>query len=277
MTAADLQERIDGLSAESDLGRSPENLDLLREFRAALNRGEIRVAEPAGKDWKVNEWVRRGVILHVRLGLMQQSDPEKPSFIDYDTMPLRGFLPEDNVRTVVGAVVRDGAYLGQGVQCLAPVMVNLGSWIGERSLIDSNTMIGACAQVGARVTVSCGSQIGGVVLPLDRLPNIIEDDVVIGGNCGVFDGVIVRRGAMIAGGVQLYGSSLVFDATSGETLRRRGKEPLRIPENAVVVPGARAIQKGPLAGREVYVTAPVIAAYREEGQDPAELLAGLLG
>lgn len=270
-----LEERIQDLVA--DPKRSPAALALLAEFRDALNRGLARAASPEGDEWVVHPWVRRAILLHAHLGVVgARTTPGGERSIDYDTLPMREFSAADQVRVAVGAAVRDGAYLGPGAQCLPPSMINVGAYVGPHSLVDSNSMVGACAQVGARVSIGCGSQIGGVLSPEAWWPNILEDDVVVSGNCGVYDGVVIGRGAVLAAGVVLYGAAVVYDATNGAVLTRGEDRPLNIPPNAVVVNAVRRIGSGPLKDGPVQPQCALIAGYRNDGENAADVLRRIL-
>ena len=261
----------------SNPSRDLESLGLLADFRDALNRGEVRAASPADGGWTVHPWVRRGLLLHAALGeIGEQLEARGAQAFDYDTLPMRRFRKEDRVRVAFGAQVRDGVYLGPNTQCLPPSMINIGAYVDEGSLIDSNVMIGSCAQIGKRVSVGSGSQIGGVLAPEDAWPNVIEDDVVICGNCGVYDGVRVGKGAILSAGTVLYGVSVVYDATTGGALARGPESALEIPPNAVVMSACRTVQAGPLKDAPVQPQAAMIVGYRNDGENAAEVLRRIL-
>jgi 2,3,4,5-tetrahydropyridine-2-carboxylate N-succinyltransferase len=275
-----LREQIDALAARAVTEYSSEDLALFNDFKAALNRGEIRAAErdPNGQ-WRTNAWVKRGILLGFRMGSIVEMTPSGASlqFLDKDTYPIRKFSTDDRVRIVPGgSSIRDGAYIAPGVVCMPPMFVNAGAYVDEGTMIDSHALVGSCAQIGKRVHLSAAAQIGGVLEPAGAMPVIIEDDVIVGGNCGVYEGAIVRERAVLASGTVITGSTPVFDLVREETYRRSGDAPLEIPAGAVVVPGARTVQskKGREWGLSLY--APVIVKYRDEKTDAATQLEDLL-
>jgi 2,3,4,5-tetrahydropyridine-2-carboxylate N-succinyltransferase len=239
-------------------------------LRAALTAGRVRAAEPdAGEPtgWRVNTWVKQGILLGFRFGDIVDLSAGLP-FYDKDTMPLFDPGPAGGIRIVPGgSSVREGAHLAAGVICMPPMFVNVGAYVGEGTMIDSHALVGSCAQVGARVHVSAAAQIGGVIEPVGALPVIIEDDVLIGGNTGVYEGAVVKRRAVIAAGSVLTGSTPVYDLPNSRIIRPEPGQPLVIPEGAVVVPGARAVTVG--AGREwgLSLATPVIVKYRDDRTD----------
>jgi 2,3,4,5-tetrahydropyridine-2-carboxylate N-succinyltransferase len=257
-----------GPSADRDAARAA-----FAKLREALSSGAVRAAEPhAGSPvgWRVNTWVKQGILLGFKFGDIVDAsmDHGKLPFYDKDTLPLKRPGLSANVRIVPGgSAIRDGAYLAPGVICMPPMYVNIGAWIGEQSLIDSHALVGSCAQVGARVHVSAGAQIGGVIEPVGALPVIIEDDALIGGNTGIYEGAIIRTRAVIGAGVVLTGSTPVYDLVRGDVIRPTADRPLVIPEGAVVVPGARAVTagKGPEWG--LALATPVIVKYRDSRTD----------
>ena len=242
------------------------------EFKRALNRGEVRAAErsPDGK-WKVNSWVKQGLLLGFRMGaIVDMSSGESLKFFDKDTFPSRPTKIEDNVRIVPGgSTIRDGAYIAPGVVCMPPMFVNAGAYVDEGTMIDSHALVGSCAQIGKRVHISAAAQIGGVLEPIGAVPVIIEDDVLVGGNCGVYEGAIVRERAVLGSGTILTGSTPVYDLVRGDIYQRDKDGPLEIPAGAVVVPGARAIttERGRNWGLSLY--AAIIVKYRDEKTDSA--------
>ena len=271
-----LQKQIEELAARPAGDYSDQDVALFNEFKTALNRGEIRAAErdAAGK-WLTNAWVKRGILLGFRMGaIVEMTPPGAPlQFLDKDTYPIRRFSPDDRVRIVPGgSSIRDGAYIAPGVVCMPPMFVNAGAYVDEGTMIDSHALVGSCAQIGKRVHLSAAAQIGGVLEPAGAIPVIIEDDVIVGGNCGVYEGAIVRERAVLASGTIITGSTPVFDLVRGEIYRRSADAPLEIPAGAVVVPGSRAIQteKGREWGLSLY--APVIVKYRDEKTDAATQL-----
>jgi 2,3,4,5-tetrahydropyridine-2-carboxylate N-succinyltransferase len=242
-------------------------------LREALSAGSVRAAEPDPSSpvgWRVNTWVKHGILLGFKFGdtVNLSMDEGRWPFYDKDTLPLKRFAHGAGVRLVPGgSSVRDGAYLGPGVICMPPMYVNIGAWIGEQSLIDSHALVGSCAQIGARVHVSAGAQVGGVLEPVGALPVIIEDDALIGGNTGIYEGAIVRARAVVGAGTVLTGSTPVYDLVRGEIITPSVDRPLIIPERAVVVPGARAVTvgKGPEWG--LALSTPVIVKYRDSRTD----------
>jgi 2,3,4,5-tetrahydropyridine-2-carboxylate N-succinyltransferase len=242
-----------------------------RLFRA-LEHGEVRAAtRDAEGRWRVHPWVKQGILLAFRLGrLTAVGEAGAFSFVDKDTLPVRHFRPEDGIRVVPGGTtVRAGAHLGDGVICMPPAFVNVGAWVGEGTMIDSHALVGSCAQVGRRVHLSAGAQLGGVLEPATALPVIVEDEVLVGGQCGVFEGTIVRERAVLAPGTQLSGGTAVVDLVRDAIYRREGDRPLEIPAGAVVVPGSRAVSSGAGARHGVSLYAPVIVKYRDERTDAA--------
>jgi len=238
-----------------------------RELRAALEAGEIRAAEPdpaSPTGWRVNAWVKRGILLGFRLGQLEKGGSDL-SFVDKNTFPLRRFVPEQGIRIVPGgSSVRAGAFLGRGVVAMPPMYVNVGAYVDEGSMIDSHALVGSCAQIGKRVHLSAAAQIGGVLEPVNASPVILEDDVLVGGNCGVFEGTVVRERAVLAAGTVLTRGTPVYDVVHGQVLRAHGEAPLVIPPAAVVVPGARAVSKGKGEEWKLSVYTPVIVKYRDE-------------
>ncbi len=275
-----LREQIESLAGRTSGAYSDEDFALFIDFKSALNRGEVRAAErDAEGKWQTNAWVKRGILLGFRMGTIVEMSPPNAGlqFLDKHTFPIRRFSPEDRVRIVPGgSSIRDGAYIAPGVVCMPPMFVNAGAYIDEGTMIDSHALVGSCAQIGKRVHLSAAAQIGGVLEPAGAMPVIIEDDVIVGGNCGVYEGAIVRERAVLASGVIITGSTPVFDLVREEVYRRSGDAFLEIPAGAVVVPGARAVptEKGREWGLSLY--APVIVKYRDEKTDAATQLEDLL-
>jgi 2,3,4,5-tetrahydropyridine-2-carboxylate N-succinyltransferase len=243
---------------------------VFNDFRTALGHGQVRAAEPDGTGgWRVNAWVKQGILLGFRLGEMaEMGDPKGLSFVDKDTFPVRHFRVSDGVRVVPGgSSIRTGAYVAKSVVCMPPMYINVGAYVDEGTMVDSHALIGSCAQVGKRVHVSAAAQVGGVLEPVNASPVIIEDDVLLGGNCGVYEGAQVKRRAVLGAGVILTRSTPLFDTVRGEVYRASETQSLVVPEGAVVVPGARAIAKG--KGKEwgLSLYAPVIVKYRDEKTD----------
>lgn len=264
-----LEERIDLLYGQAaDVPRA-EARAVVEELRAALSAGEVRAASPdpgSPTGWRVNAWVKRGILLGFRAGdTVDQTPDGRGLFFDKDTLPLKPLSVASGVRIVPGgSSVRDGAYLGRGVICMPPMFVNIGAWVGDDSLIDSHALVGSCAQVGRRVHVSAAAQIGGVLEPVGALPVIVEDDVMIGGNCGVYEGAVIKRRAVLAAGTIITNSTPIYDVTSGTILRAAPGEPLVVPEGAVVVPGTRPLESGHGSAWGLAVATPIIVKYRDE-------------
>jgi len=241
-------------------------------LRKALSNGEVRAAEPdstSPSGWRVNAWVKRGILLGFKFGktteLYLWGDSGRWPFLDKDTMPLKPLTAESGVRIVPGgSSVRDGAYLGRGVICMPPMYVNIGAWIGDETLVDSHALVGSCAQIGSRVHLSAAAQIGGVLEPVGALPVIVEDDVLVGGNCGVYEGAIVKRRAVLAAGTIITGSTPVYDVVNDRVLEPASGQPLVIPEGAVVVPGTRPLSHGRAREWGLSVATPIIVKYRDE-------------
>jgi 2,3,4,5-tetrahydropyridine-2,6-dicarboxylate N-succinyltransferase len=266
-----LREQVEELFAKEGEFTSTDR-EVFESFKLALNRGEVRAAERDREGtWRVNSWVKRGILVGFRMGaLADMSAHPSLRFFDKDTYPVRATNIMDNVRIVPGgSSVRDGAYLAAGVVCMPPMYVNAGAYVDEGTMIDSHALVGSCAQVGKRVHLSAAAQVGGVLEPVGAVPVIIEDDVLVGGNCGVYEGTIVRAGAVLAPGTILTGAMPVYDLVRGEVYRRTESAPLEIPAGAVVVPGSRRVESE--RGREwnLSLYAPVIVKYRDEKTERA--------
>jgi 2,3,4,5-tetrahydropyridine-2-carboxylate N-succinyltransferase len=264
-----LQQKIDALFAQGPDAPRDEARAIVKDLRQALSDGEARAAEPDAASptgWRVNPWVKRGILLAFRFGnTVDQTTDGRGLFFDKDTLPLKPLGVASGVRIVPGgSSIRDGAYLGRGVICMPPMYINIGAWVDDESLIDSHALVGSCAQVGRRVHVSAAAQIGGVLEPVGALPVIVEDDVLIGGNCGVYEGTIIRRRAVLAAGTIITGSTPIYDLTTGTVIQAQPGEPLIVPEGAVVVPGTRPIQSGPGRDWGLSVATPIIVKYRDE-------------
>ena len=257
--------------------------ELLRE---ALELGHLRSAEPdinAPTGWRVNAWVKRGILLGFRLGALTQMDGDHPlsesalSFVDKATYPIRRFTPEDGIRVVPGgSSVRAGAHLAKGTVMMPPAYVNVGAYVGEGTMIDSHALVGSCAQIGKRVHLSAAAQIGGVLEPVNASPVIIEDDALVGGNTGVYEGTIVRSRAVLAAGVILTRGTPVYDLPNNTVLKATAETPLIIPSGAVVVAGSRAITHGPGKDLGLSVYTPIIVKYRDEKTELSTTLEDLL-
>jgi len=270
-----LRERIEALTATARQSYGDAERALFAEFRTALARGEIRAAERTSTGaWCVNTWVKHGILIGFRIGALVEM-PAAPGwrFFDKDTLPLRPTTLADQVRIVPGgSSIRDGAYVAPGVVCMPPMYVNVGAYVDAGAMIDSHVLVGSCAQIGKRVHLSAAAQIGGVLEPVGALPVIVEDDVLVGGGCGIYEGTIVRRRAVLAAGTILTGSTAVYDVVREQIYRRSGEGPLEIPSGAVVVPGARAVPGAAAARWGLSLYTPVIVKYRDEKTDAATLL-----
>jgi 2,3,4,5-tetrahydropyridine-2,6-dicarboxylate N-succinyltransferase len=274
-----MQSEIEALYFAKPDTYTPADHRLFGAFKAALNSGEIRAAEPdefSATGWRVNAWVKQGILLGFRMGAIVDMSAGLP-FFDKSTYPVRRFTPEDGVRIVPGgSSIRDGAYLGKGVTCMPPMFVNVGAHVGEGTMIDSHALVGSCAQIGLRCHISAASQIGGVLEPVGGMPVIVEDDVLIGGNCGVYEGSIVKRGAVLGTGTILNRSTPVYDLARNEIYRATDDKPLIIPENAVVVAGSRAVSHGPGKDWGLSIYTPVVVKYRDSRTDSRIQLEDLL-
>ena len=273
-----LQAGIERLYA---LGPEARNVNGARgvfgDFRDALTRGDIRAADKADGEWKVNVWVKQGILLGFRLGELMEMGCEDLSFVDKDTFPLRQFRIEDKVRIVPGgSSVREGAFIAGSVICMPPMYINVGAYVDEGTLVDSHALVGSCAQIGKRVHLSAAAQIGGVLEPVNAAPVIIEDDVLVGGNCGIYEGTRVGARAVLGAGTVLTRSTPLYDLVNGEIYRSSGDHPLVVPEGAVVVPGSRSITRGKGQEWGLSLYSPVIVKYRDEKTDRGVELEDLL-
>ncbi len=294
----DLQPCIEELYARETKEFGEEYFRAFDEFKTALNEGWVRAAEPDASSpsgWRVNGWVKKGILIGFRIGRVVSMPPPgaamSPSpqvvggdtgatesqFHDKHTYPLKQLPDGQNIRVVPGgSSIRDGCYIGKNVTCMPPMYINVGAYVDEGTMIDSHALVGSCAQVGKRVHISAAAQIGGVLEPIGALPVIIEDEALIGGNTGVYEGTIVGKGAVLAAGTIITGSTPVYDLVRDTVHRREGDSPLRIPDGAVVVPGSRNVTKG--RGKELGISlyTPVIIKYRDEKTDQAVRLEDLL-
>ena len=257
--------------------------EVVETLLAALERGEVRAAERSGNGtWNAVPWVKRGILLGFRAGRLVDMSVGSTGggtlpFFDKHTYPVQSFTVERGVRLVPGgSSVRRGAHLAAGVVCMPPMYVNVGAWIGSGTMVDSHALVGSCAQIGERVHLSAAAQIGGVLEPVNASPVVIEDDVLVGGNCGVYEGTIVRSRAVLAAGVILTRGTPVFDLVNERILRASADHPLEIPAGAVVVPGARQVAKGWGAEQGISLQTPIIVKYRDERTDLATALEGWL-
>ena len=277
---ANLQITIEQLYARPADQSGEEYFSAFDAFKLELNEGRIRAAEPdpgSPTGWKVNPWVKKGILLGFRIGRITEIGPAGSQFRDKHTFPLKQIRWNLNARVVPGgSSIRDGCYIGKNVTCMPPMYVNVGAYVDDGTMIDSHALVGSCAQVGKRVHLSAAAQIGGVLEPIGAMPVIVEDEVLVGGNCGVYEGTIVGKGSVLAAGAILTGSTPVYDLVRDAVYRREGEKPLMIPSGAVVVPGARAVTTG--RGKELGLSlyTPVIIKYRDEKTDQAVRLEELL-
>ncbi len=270
-----------GLSA-SDLQKHGDARDVFRTFQSLLNEGKVRAAEKIEDRWKANPWVKQGILLGMKLGILHESTIEFPggndwTFVDKDTYPVKRFRKEDGVRVVPGgSSVRDGAYLAPSVVMMPPAYVNVGAYVDAGSMIDSHALVGSCAQVGRNVHLSAAVQVGGVLEPVGAVPVVIEDDVMVGGNCGIYEGTIVSSRAVLGTGVILNGSTPVYDVVHGRVIRKTDDTPLTIPEGAVVVAGSRKVRGSFAEEHGLSIYTPMIIKYRDEKTDGATALESAL-
>jgi len=273
--ARELQEDLERLYEEGASANRERARAVFARLREELNAGRVRSAEPdpsAVTGWRVNVWVKKGILVGFRSGELTDVSPEGRGarffYGDKDTLPLKKMDATMGVRVVPGgSSIRDGAYVGKGVICVPPMYVNIGAYVGESSLIDSHALVGSCAQVGRRVHISAGAQIGGVIEPVGAVPVIIEDDVLVGGNTGIYEGAVIKTRAVIGAGTILTGSTPIYDLVNERIIKPEGDAPLIVPAGAVVVPGSRAVTQGmgPNWGLSLYT--PVIVKYRDEKTD----------
>jgi len=281
MTITQLQETIERFFAAGPAAIGDDSaMFAFQTLRTALESGEVRAASPdaaSPSGWRVNAWVKQGILLGFRLGILEEFPSSGFSFVDKHTYPVRHFGAKDGVRIVPGgSSVRSGAYVARGVVCMPPMYINAGAFVDEGTMVDSHALVGSCAQIGLRVHLSAAAQIGGVLEPVNASPVVIEDDVLVGGNCGVYEGTIVRKRAVLAAGTILTRGTPVFNLVNGEVLRATDEMPLMIPEGAVVVPGSRAVSRG--MGKEwgLSLYAAVIVKYRDDKTSLSTTLEDLL-
>ena len=282
MQTSDIRSEIDALFDQKPSTYTEEHFALFARFKDALNSGAARAAEPDSSTktgWRVNAWVKKGILLGFRMGgIVDMSvDATRQPFFDKATWPVKRMTAANGVRIVPGgSSIRDGCYIGKGVTCMPPMYINAGAWVGDGTMVDSHALVGSCAQLGKNCHISAAAQIGGVLEPVGALPVIVEDEVLVGGNCGVYEGTVVKRRAVLGSGVILTRSTPVYDVARGEVLSSKDDEPLVIPEGAVVVAGSRAITSG--KGKEwgVSLYTPVIVKYRDEKTDARVQLEELL-
>ena len=277
----DLEKRIEALAATPSGAQLPTDArNIVRKLLDALESGEVRAAEKdqASGEWRAVSWVKRGILLGFRAGEIVDMSIESGgrtafAFFDKDTYPPRPLTISDGVRIVPGgSSIRRGAYVARGVVCMPPMYINVGAYVGAGTMVDSHALVGSCAQVGERVHLSAAAQLGGVLEPVNASPVVIEDDVVVGGNCGIYEGTVVRKGAVIGAGVVLTRGTPVFDLARETVHRAEGGKPLVIPENAVVVPGARGVKGEWGQAQRISLQTPVIVKYRDEKTDAATAL-----
>jgi 2,3,4,5-tetrahydropyridine-2,6-dicarboxylate N-succinyltransferase len=277
-----MQAEIEKLFDEKTTQYTDHHFDLFQRFKQALNTGLVRAAEPdpaAKTGWRVNAWVKKGILLGFRMGAVvdMSINPVRQPWFDKATFPVQRLTADRGVRIVPGgSSIRDGCFIGKGVTCMPPMYINTGSWVGDGTMIDSHALVGSCAQVGSNCHISAAAQIGGVLEPVGALPVIIEDEVLMGGNTGVYEGTVLKRRAVLGSGVILNRSTPVYDVVRGEIHRATDEDPLVIPEDAVVVAGSRAITSG--AGKDwgLSLYTPVIVKYRDSKTDTKIQLEHLL-
>jgi 2,3,4,5-tetrahydropyridine-2-carboxylate N-succinyltransferase len=269
-----LAERVESIAANLEGFPKAEALAAFEELKRGLNDGSIRAAEKEGNRWVARPWVKRGILLGFRIGVLEQAQAASGfPFFDKSTMPLKALSLASAVRIVPGGTaVRDGCYVASGVTIMPPAYVNVGAYVDTGTLIDSHALVGSCAQIGKRVHISAAAQIGGVLEPVGELPVVVEDDVLVGGNCGIYEGAIVRERAVLASGVILTGGTPVFDLVRGQEYRKSPGRPLEIPAGAVVVPGARNIREGKGKDWGLSLQTPVIVKYRDAKTDASAAL-----
>jgi 2,3,4,5-tetrahydropyridine-2,6-dicarboxylate N-succinyltransferase len=273
MLELDLGHQIEELFGQGDKADPMTARGAFVRLRDGLGEGRIRAAEPDPDQptgWRVNAWVKKGILLGFRFGRLSDHsmDHGRWAFFDKDTMPLKTLSLDRHVRLVPGgSAIREGAYVGRGVICMPPMYINIGAYVAECTLIDSHALIGSCAQIGTKVHISAGAQIGGVIEPVGALPVIIEDEVLVGGNTGIYEGAVIKRGAVIGAGTIITGSTPVYDLPKGQIITPAAGSPIVIPENAVVIPGARAVTVGAGVDWKLSLATPVIVKYRDERTD----------
>jgi 2,3,4,5-tetrahydropyridine-2-carboxylate N-succinyltransferase len=271
--ASQLAQDIERLFQQGAAADKSESRSVFATLREEMSAGRVRAAEPdasAPTGWRVNTWVKQGILVGFRCGDLRDVSVMggRWFFADKDTLPLKKMTAEMNVRVVPGgSSIRDGAFVGKGVICVAPMFINIGAYVDESSLIDSHALVGSCAQIGKRVHISAAAQIGGVIEPVGAIPVIVEDDVLIGGNTGIYEGAVIKTRAVIAAGTILTGSTPIYDLPNGRIIKPEGDAPLVVPEGAVVVPGSRAVTQGMGPQWGLSLSTPVIVKYRDEKTD----------
>src|SRR6185369_16673490 len=268
-----MQISIEALFDQKPSTYTEDHFALFARFKEALNSGAVRAAEPDSSTktgWRVNAWVKKGILLGFRMGgIVDMSvDATRQPFFDKATWPVKRITVQSGVRIVPGgSSIRDGCYIGKGVTCMPPMYINAGAWVGDGTMVDSHALVGSCAQLGKNCHISAAAQIGGVLEPVGAIPVVVEDEVLVGGNCGVYEGAIIRRRAVLASGTIITGSTPIDDLPNGRIIKPEAGQPLIVPEGAVVVPGARAVTVG--AGKEwgLSLATPVVVKYRDERTD----------
>jgi 2,3,4,5-tetrahydropyridine-2-carboxylate N-succinyltransferase len=277
-----VQAEIERLFDDKPTDYTDAHFRLFYEFKEALNHGRIRAAQPdhtSASGWRVNGWVKKGILLGFRMGAVvdMSIDAARQPFFDKSTYPVKHFSPQSGARIVPGgSSIRDGVYIGKGVTCMPPMYINVGAYVDDGAMVDSHALVGSCAQIGKNCHISAASQIGGVLEPVGALPVIVEDEVLIGGNCGVYEGAVVKKRAVLGTGTILNRSTPVYDLVRGAVYKATDDEPLIIPEEAVIVAGARAIATGPGKDWGISVYTPVIVKYRDSRTDTKIQLEDLL-
>lgn len=278
-----LQQRIEHALADTAAGSPPGNARaVVDDLLAALEAGEVRAAQRDDSgEWKAVPWVKRGILLGFQVGTLTDMSQDGAAsvfrFFDKDTYPPRRLTLSDGIRVVPGgSTIRRGAYVAAGVVCMPPMYVNVGAHIGKGTMVDSHALVGSCAQIGERVHLSAAAQIGGVLEPVNASPVVVENDVIVGGNCGIYEGTVVRERAVIGAGVVLTRGTPVFDLVRETVYRGTAERPLEIPSDAVVVPGARKVSSAWGEGEGLSLQTPVIVKYRDDKTDSATALEGWL-
>lgn len=276
-----LKEPIEQIFDSSPSTYTAEQRELFERFRDLLNSGSLRAAEPDSSQptgWRVNSWVKKGILVGFRMGgIVEMKSAGSPQFFDKSTYPLKHLTADQGIRVVPGgSSIRDGCFVGRGVTCMPPMYINVGAYVADGTMVDSHALVGSCAQIGRNCHISAASQIGGVLEPVGALPVIIEDEVLVGGNCGVYEGTVVRKRVVLGSGTVLNRSTPVYDLVRGEIYRATDDQPLIIPEEAVVVSGARRITSGLGADWGLSLYTPVIVKYRDSGTDAKIQLEDLL-
>jgi len=274
MSPESVRAQIQQLYEDNPFEYTSEDKRLFNQFKELLNSGEVRSAQPVNGDWEAVHWVKEGILIGFRMGkLTDYSIDEQFRFFDKDTYPLKQLDMESGVRQVPGGTsIRDGSYVAKGVVIMPPAYINVGAYVDEGTLVDSHALVGSCAQIGKNVHLSAAAQIGGVLEPIGALPVIVEDNVLVGGGCGIYEGTIVKKDAVIAAGVTLTSGTPIYDLVNETIIRSKDGNPLVVPEKAVVVPGTRPINKDFATEHGLSVYTPIIVKYRDEKTDSAAAL-----